>query len=102
MALLREHEFRPFRVSGGGQEFIRSYSEPVYGMPPEQIAVATLETSFEIEDDGVPVLMLMPVPQVNDNNSGKPEDINLIIGPRNEAAFGNLTRDQQTLEWTGA
>ena len=102
MALLRANGFRTYIVSGGGQQFIRSYAEQVYGIPPEQIIGTTFETAYEMGDNGVPVLMMQPVVQLNDNDAGKPEDIDLMIGRRPVAAFGNSTGDQQMLEWTGA
>ena len=37
-----------------------------------------------------------------DDQGGKPEGINLVIGRRPYAAFGNSTGDQQMLEWTQA
>jgi phosphoserine phosphatase len=102
MALLREHGFRTYIVSGGGQEFIRAYAEPVYGIPPEQVIGTTFETTYEVQPDGTPVLLKEPKPQLNDNDGGKPENINLIIGRRPVAAFGNSTGDRQMLEWTEA
>ncbi len=102
ITLLRDHDFRPYIVSGGGQAFIRSYAESVYGIPPEQIVGTTFETAYQIGADGIPVLVMQPTVQLNDNDAGKPEDINLMIGRRPVAAFGNSTGDQQMLEWTGA
>jgi phosphoserine phosphatase len=102
MALLREYGFRTYIVSGGGQEFIRAYAEPVYGVPPEQVIGTTFETTYEVRPDGTPVLMKEAKPQLNDNDGGKPENINLIVGRRPVAAFGNSTGDKQMLEWTEA
>jgi phosphoserine phosphatase len=102
MALLRAHEFRTYIVSGGGQEFIRAYAERVYGVPPEQVIGTTFETTYEVQPDGTPVLMKDAKPQLNDNDGGKPENINLIVGRRPVAAFGNSTGDKQMLEWTEA
>ena len=102
MALLRDHGFRTYIVSGGGQEFIRSYAEGVYGIPPEQVIGTTAETTYEMQADGNPVLIKEPKLQLNNNNAGKPEDINLFIGRRPAAAFGNSTGDQQMLEWAAA
>ena len=34
---LRAHEFKTYIVSGGGIEFVRTFSEHAYGIPPEQI-----------------------------------------------------------------
>ena len=39
---------------------------------------------------------------LNDNNAGKPEGIQLMIGRRPHAAFGNSTGDRQMLEYTKA
>jgi phosphoglycolate phosphatase-like HAD superfamily hydrolase len=102
MALLRANGFKTYIVSGGGQEFIRSYAEPVYGVPPEQVIGTTFETKYAYQDQGTPVLIKEPTPQLDDNYGGKPESINLIIGRRPVAAFGNSTGDQQMLEWTEA
>jgi phosphoserine phosphatase len=102
MALLRANGFRTYIVSGGGQEFIRAYAEAVYGVPPEHVIGTSFETEFEYAADGTPVLIKQAKPQLNDNNGGKVEDINLFIGRRPCAAFGNSTGDQQMLEWTGA
>jgi phosphoserine phosphatase len=101
MTFLRANGFKTYIVSGGGQGFIRSYAESVYGVPPEQVIGTTFETRYEIGGDGAPVLIKEPKLQLNDNNGGKPEAINLIIGRRPVAAFGNSTGDQQMLEWIG-
>ena len=37
-----------------------------------------------------------------DDDAGKPVGINLFIGKRPYAAFGNSLRDKQMLEWTQA
>ncbi|MFN8592035.1 MAG: HAD family hydrolase [Thermomicrobiales bacterium] len=102
MALLRANGFRTFIVSGGGQEFIRAYAEPVYGIPPEQVIGTTFETKYQVQPSGTPVLIKEAKPQLNDNYGGKAENINLMIGRRPVAAFGNSTGDQQMLEWTDA
>ena len=102
LALLHDNGFRNYIVSGGGQEFIRSYAERVYDIPPEQIIGTTFETKYDFAADGTPVLIKQPKLQLNNNNAGKPEDINLFIGKRPAAAFGNSTGDQQMLEWANA
>src|SRR4051812_15189596 len=55
MVLLRSQGFRTYIVSGGGQDFIRSYAERVYGVPPEQVIGTTFETKYVYQDDGTPV-----------------------------------------------
>ncbi|MFT4039433.1 MAG: HAD family hydrolase [Thermomicrobiales bacterium] len=102
MAYLRANEFRTFIVSGSGQMFMRSFAEHVYGVPPEQVIGTTYVTTYQMGNDGAPVIVIDDVMLVNDNLGGKPEDIQLFIGRRPAAAFGNSTGDQQMLEWTGA
>ena len=55
-------------------------------------------TSYGYNKDGIPVLTKDPTLLLNDNNSGKPEGIHLMIGRRPYAAFGNSTGDRQMLE----
>lgn len=102
MRLLRDHDFRTYIVSGGGQAFIRAYAAEVYGVPPEQVIGSTFETAYGYDADGEPTLTKVAKPQLNNNDAGKPQDINLFIGRRPAIAFGNSTGDQQMLEWTNA
>jgi phosphoserine phosphatase len=102
MDYLRGNGFRTYVVSGGGQEFIRSYAERVYGIPPEQVIGSTATTKYGYAEDGTPVLTKEPTLQLNNNDAGKVEDINLIVGRRPVAAFGNSTGDRQMLEWAAA
>ena len=99
--LLKKNEFSVYIVSGGSQDFIRVYSEKVYRVPPENVIGTTGKTRYEYID-GQPVLMKLPEVLFIDNMKGKPESINLFIGRRPLAAFGNSTGDQQMLEWTQA
>jgi phosphoserine phosphatase len=100
--LLRANDFRTFIVSGGGQAFIRAYAEEVYGIPPEQVIGTTFETNYGYGADGEPRLTKAAKLQLNNNDAGKPQDINLFIGKRPVIAFGNSTGDQQMLEWANA
>jgi phosphoserine phosphatase len=102
MTFLRANGFKTYIVSGGGQDFIRSYAEPVYGIPPEQVIGSTFATQYGYDKDGAPALTKVAKLQLNNNNGGKVEDINLFLGKRPAAAFGNSTGDQQMLEWANA
>jgi phosphoglycolate phosphatase-like HAD superfamily hydrolase len=99
---LRASGYRTYIVTGGGQDFVRTYAEHVYGIPPEQVVGTAGGTAFGYDKDGKPQLTKEPRLLLNDNNAGKPEAIHLMIGRRPCAAFGNSTGDRQMLEYTRA
>ncbi len=101
MKYLRANGFRTYIVTGGGQEFVRVYSEKVYGVPPEQVVGSSIVTKYD-NSSGKPVLMREPKVFLIDDGPGKAIGINLFIGKRPQAAFGNSGGDQQMLEWTQA
>jgi phosphoglycolate phosphatase-like HAD superfamily hydrolase len=98
---LRANQFETYIVTGGGQDFVRAFSQRVYGIPTQGVIGSSLETTFEVKD-GQPELMRMPKLFFNDNFGGKVVGIDLFIGKRPYAAFGNSTGDREMLEWTGA
>ena len=95
---LRANGFKTFIVSGGGVEFLRTFSETIYGIPPDQIVGSSIVTKYEIRD-GRPVLVRQPVLNFYDDNDDKPVGINVFIGRRPIAAFGNSDGDFAMLEW---
>lgn len=99
---LRDNGYKTYIVTGGGQDFVRAYAQQVYGIPPEQIIGSALDTQYAYNKDGQGILMRDPKLLLNNNGSGKAEDIYLFIGRHPEAAFGNSTGDQQMLEYTQA
>jgi phosphoserine phosphatase len=99
LAYLRANGFKNFIVSGGGIEFMRPWTEKVYGIPPEQVVGSSIKTKFEMRD-GKPVLMRLPALNFNDDKAGKPVAINQHIGRRPVMAFGNSVGDKQMLEYT--
>ena len=101
LAYLRAHGFKTYVVSGGGIEFMRPWTEKVYGIPPEQVVGSSIKTEFK-DDNGTPELMRLPTVNFIDDKQGKPVGINQYIGRRPIAAFGNSDGDQQMLEWTAA
>jgi phosphoglycolate phosphatase-like HAD superfamily hydrolase len=101
LAYLRVNGFKTFIVSGGGAEFMRAFTEGSYGIPPEQVVGSQGKLKFEVRD-GKPVLVKLPEVQFVDDKEGKPIGIQLFIGRRPIAAFGNSDGDQQMLEWTTA
>lgn len=98
MDYLRASGFDTFIVSGGGIEFMRPWTERVYGVPPQNVVGSSIKTEFKVED-GKPVLMRLPAVDFVDDKTGKPIGINSHIGKRPIAAFGNSDGDLQMLQW---
>lgn len=98
---LRDNGFKTFIVSGGGIEFMRPWTDDVYGIPPEQVVGSSIKTKYEMLPDG-PVLIRLPDMNFVDDKAGKPVGINSHIGRRPIAAFGNSDGDLQMLQWTTA
>ncbi len=101
LAYLRAKGFKTFIVSGGGIEFMRPWTEAVYGIPPEQVVGSSIKLKYEVQD-GKPVLLRLPELNFVDDKEGKPVGIQQHIGRRPILAFGNSDGDFQMLEWTTA
>jgi haloacid dehalogenase-like hydrolase len=101
LAYLRANGFKTFIVSGGGIEFMRPWTERVYGIPPEQVVGSSGKLKFEMRD-GHPVLLKLPAIDFIDDKAGKPVGIQSHIGRRPIFAFGNSDGDREMLEWTAA
>jgi len=99
MDYLRANEFKVFIVSGGGVEFMRPWTEEVYGVPPDQVVGSSIETRYELRD-GKPVLLRLPEIHFIDDNVTKPVAINRFIGQRPILASGNSDGDFEMLKWT--
>jgi hypothetical protein len=101
LAYLRANGFKTFVVSGGGIDFMRPWTQSVYGIPPEQVIGSSIKTRFEMRD-GKPVLVRLPELNFIDDKEGKPVGIHQHIGRRPIAAFGNSDGDLAMLQWTMA
>src|SRR5262249_23633057 len=91
--------FKTYIVSGGGVEFMRPWTDRVYGVPPEQVIGSSVKTRFDFRG-GQPVLRRLPEINFVNDKSGKPVAIDLAIGRRPIAAFANSDGDQEMLEGT--
>ncbi len=98
LAYLRANGFKTYIVSGGGVEFMRPWTERVYGIPPEQVIGSRIKTAYQMTPTG-PVLMREAGVDFIDDKTGKPVGINAMIGRRPMAAIGNSDGDRQMLEW---
>jgi phosphoglycolate phosphatase-like HAD superfamily hydrolase len=99
LAYLRTNGFKTFIVSGGGVEFMRTFADKTYGIPPEQVIGSSGVTQFQMWDAS-PVLVKQPKVLFVDDGPGKPEGINHFIGRQPIFAFGNSNGDKEMLEWT--
>jgi phosphoglycolate phosphatase-like HAD superfamily hydrolase len=99
---LRDNGFKTYIVTGGGQDFVRTYSQRVYGIPRELVVGTMGGTKLGYDKNGKPFLTKEPKLLLNNDNAGKPEGIHLMIGRRPHAAFGNSVGDRQMLEYAGA
>jgi hypothetical protein len=96
---LRANDFKVYIVSGGGIEFMRPWTEKVYGIPPENVVGSSIKTKLQMRG-GTPVIVRLPELNFVDDKEGKPIGINSHIGKRPIAAFGNSDGDFEMLDWT--
>lgn len=96
---LRANGFKCFIVSGGGADFMRVWSEEVYGIPPENVVGSAGQAKYEMKD-GMPVLIKTLDHLFVDDKEGKPVGIHQFIGRRPIACFGNSDGDQAMMEYT--
>jgi phosphoglycolate phosphatase-like HAD superfamily hydrolase len=100
LSYLRANGFKTFIVSGGGIEFMRPWTDRVYGIPPEQVVGSSGVVKFEVTPDGKTSLLKLPKIEFVDDGPGKPVGINRFIGRRPIFAFGNSDGDLQMLQYT--
>lgn len=96
---LKANDFKVFIISAGGVDFMRPWTERVYGLPPENVFGSSIKLKYEMKD-GEPVLMRQPEIDFVDNQAGKPVGIQKFIGQRPIVAFGNSDDDFEMVEWT--
>jgi len=101
LSYLRKSGFRTYIVSGGGVDFMRPWTNRVYGVPPEQVIGSAIKLKYELRD-GEPIVMRLPEVDFIDDHAGKPVGIQKTIGRRPIAAFGNSDGDYEMLRWTTA
>lgn len=99
LAYLRANGFKTFIVSGGTADFMRTFAERVYGIPPEQIVGTTFKKKFLIKDSK-PTIVIEPAVDLIDDFAGKPVGISRFIGRYPVMAFGNSDGDYEMLEYT--
>jgi phosphoserine phosphatase len=98
---LRANDFKVFIVSGGGIEFMRPWTEQVYGIPADQVIGSSIKTEYDY-NDGNPVINRLAEFDLIDDKEGKPIGINRYIGRKPVFACGNSDGDLQMLRWADA
>ncbi len=98
---LRANGFTTFIVSGGGIDFMRPWTEEVYGIPPQQVVGSSIKTEFDY-NDGNPVIRKLPELDFIDDKAGKPVAIHKFIGKKPIFASGNSDGDLQMLQYTAS
>ena len=101
LSYFKKHGFKNYVVSGGGVEFMRPWSERIYGIPPEQVIGSSIKTKL-ISRNGIPELIRLPEINFIDDKADKPVAIHQFIGRRPIAAFGNSDGDLEMLQWVTA
>jgi phosphoserine phosphatase len=101
LVYLRANGFKTYIVSGSGQEFLRPWSEKVFGIPPEQVVGSVMNSTVEWRN-GQPVVLLLPTANLVNDNDGKVIGIDRMIGRRPIAAFGNSDGDLPMLHYVTA
>lgn len=101
LSYFKKHGFKNYIVSGGGVEFMRPWSERIYGIPPEQVIGSSIKTKL-ISRNGIPELIRLPEINFIDDKAEKPVAIHQFIGRRPIAAFGNSDGDLEMLQWVTA
>lgn len=96
---LQQSGFRTYIVSGGGVEFMRTWAEDAYGIPPERVIGSTIKLKYDLDNDK-PVLRRLSEIEFIDDGPGKPVAIGRLIGKRPIFAAGNSDGDLQMLQWT--
>lgn len=95
---LQASDFRVFIVSGGGIEFIRSFSEGIYGINRENVIGSSMKYGLR-EIDGRLSIYRQPGWQSLNAGRFKPINIQLHIGRRPILAVGNSDGDLDMLRF---
>jgi phosphoserine phosphatase len=101
LSYFKKHGFKNYIVSGGGVEFMRPWSERIYGIPPEQVIGSSIKTKL-ISRNGIPELIRLPEINFIDDKAEKPVAIHQFIGRRPIVAVGNSDGDLEMLQWVTA
>lgn len=95
---LEAHGFTNYIASGGGRDFMRSITQEVYGLPPEQVIGSTVSLSYREHGDGGDLIYKAEL-DVLDDGPAKPVRIWSRAGRRPILAAGNSNGDIPMLQF---
>jgi phosphoglycolate phosphatase-like HAD superfamily hydrolase len=99
LVYLRANGFRTFIVSGGGADFMRVWSDEVYGIPPYQVIGSYGDLKYEVIDEK-PIITKLEGAVYVDDKEGKPLAIHRFIGKVPVFCGGNSDGDQAMMQYT--
>jgi hypothetical protein len=99
LRLMRAKGYKTYIVSGGSADFMRVWSERIYGISPEQVVGTVIKTRYELKDDA-PTLTLLPEISLFDDKAGKPVAIHHVLGRKPVFCCGNSDGDHEMLQYT--
>jgi hypothetical protein len=101
LSYLRVNNYKTFIVSGGGADFMRPWTQSVYGIPKEDVVGSNGKVKY-IVIDNKPELIRLPEINFIDDKAGKPVGIHQFIGKRPVFTAGNSDGDYEMLQYTSA
>jgi haloacid dehalogenase-like hydrolase len=101
LSFLDDRGFSCWIFSGGGADFMRTWSAELYGLPPHRVIGSIGTTEFKIGDAG-PELVKGTDLQILNDGPQKPVSIHTHVGQRPILAAGNTDGDLPMLQWTAA
>jgi phosphoserine phosphatase len=99
IALLREHGFHVFLVTGGGVEFVRAVSESLYGVTPDDVIGSAVQVAFERRDGRATLIRQAAILGTPNEGAPKVANIQAHVGRRPIVAVGNSAGDREMLEY---
>ena len=97
---LEANGFTNYIVSGGGRDFMRGFSQDLYGIPRQRVIGSTVAYRYRDSEVGGHILQQAEL-DVMDDGPGKPVQIWNVIGRRPILSAGNSNGDLPMLKFTG-
>lgn len=98
MSYLRDEGFKTYIVTGGDEDFVRSFSEEAYAIPPEQVIGSAFKLQY-VENNSSCYLVKLPDILVINDGQEKPKEIGQNIGLCPILAYGNSDGDIPMLKF---